>query len=185
MRGGGRSKPNLSDPRTAMHTRAMQKTEEQMPELPAAVANTLLRAEARTVTAVLHSKSQSQLQEGITAALRRAGYPPLAALRSYTTATTTEPETATVQTLQSSVEKLEAVCVYQQQQQQGEGATMQIMAMINSYRVAQTAVINDLAAQLKKLDARMQCWEEHYSQKSWKGYHMEHHQHQMMKTWMR
>ena len=64
---GGRNKGgHIGDLKTAMHTWAMQRIQEQVPELPKAVAHTLLRAEARTVSAVLHSKSQAQLLESVT-----------------------------------------------------------------------------------------------------------------------
>ena len=90
------------------------------------------RAKARAVTAVLHSKSPSQLQEVITAALRRAGFcKPLSMPQQCRT-------------------------------QPNDPVLFQMMTMINSYMVAQTAAVNDLVMQLKKLDNRTQCWEEHY-----------------------
>ena len=74
QRGGARrSRLDPNAPRTAMITWAMEKATEHCPGLLPATISTLLRAESRTTTAVLNSKSQHQAREILSAALRRAG----------------------------------------------------------------------------------------------------------------
>ena len=79
-RGGARTaRMNPTDPRTAMMMWAMQKIIKEVLHMNTATANMLLRAETRTVTMVLNSRSKVQLQlvEVLDAALRRSGLPPM------------------------------------------------------------------------------------------------------------
>ena len=55
-----------------MHGWALQKIEREIPEFSQPMASFLLRAEARTVSAVLHAKSTPQLKEVLRAAMKRA-----------------------------------------------------------------------------------------------------------------
>ena len=71
-RGGAKSSKNRYDPKAWMHAWALDKIQRELPSMSQAQASFLLRAEARTVNAVLNAKSTMQLQEVITAAKRRA-----------------------------------------------------------------------------------------------------------------
>ena len=62
---------NPTDPRT------MQKIIKEVLHMNTATANMLLRAESRTITTVLNSRSKVQLVEVLDAALRRSGLPPM------------------------------------------------------------------------------------------------------------
>ena len=72
-RAGTRTRLRQQDPRAAMQTFAQEKAEAAMPRLTPAILQTLLKAEARTVTAIIHSKSTLQTKEVLRAALKRAG----------------------------------------------------------------------------------------------------------------
>ena len=73
-KGGARSQ-HLNDPRAAMTTWALSRVEKEMPSLPSATASMLLKAESRTVTAVLNARTWKQVIEVTQAAMRRAGIP--------------------------------------------------------------------------------------------------------------
>ena len=75
VRGAGRNKPNYADPKVAMHQWSLDKVQEHVPSVNPATAAMLLRAEARTVSAVLHCKSSRQTLEIVNAALKRAALP--------------------------------------------------------------------------------------------------------------
>ena len=72
VRGGARTAHNVQDPKVWMHTFAMDRIRRDMPNFSQATASFLLRAEARTVTAVMNAKSAAQLVEVMEAAQRRA-----------------------------------------------------------------------------------------------------------------
>ena len=71
-RGGTRSRQTV-DQRAQMQVWALDRIQEFYPQLPTATANFLLRAEARTASSILNSRSGIQVIEVIEAALRRAG----------------------------------------------------------------------------------------------------------------
>ena len=74
LRGGARAQ-RLNDPRAAMTAWALARVEKDMPSLPATTAGMLLKAESRTVTAVLSARTSKQVVEVMQAAMRRAGIP--------------------------------------------------------------------------------------------------------------
>ena len=63
------------DPRQAMIIWAADKVAEEYPEAPQPTVLTLLRAEARVASAVMHSRSGAQVREVIRAAYKRASHP--------------------------------------------------------------------------------------------------------------
>ena len=74
FRAGARSqRPNQSDPRVAMIGWAQDRISRELPHLNQRTVRTLLRAEARAVSAALQCKSTLQLREVMTAAYKRAG----------------------------------------------------------------------------------------------------------------
>ena len=75
-RGGAKRRaPDLTDPRSVMIVWAQDKAERETDFVPATIAM-LLKAEFRTVKAVLSCKSQRQTHEVIAAAMKRAGLQP-------------------------------------------------------------------------------------------------------------
>ena len=85
LRGGGRGGQKgdkADDPRTAMIQWALQKVERELPEAIPQTILMLLKAEARTTSAILHTKSVHQTREVVNAALRRAALPPLGSTAS-------------------------------------------------------------------------------------------------------
>ena len=65
----------LNDLRAAMTTWALARVEKDTPSLSTATAGMLLKAESRTVTAVLNARTSKQVVEAMQAAIRRAGIP--------------------------------------------------------------------------------------------------------------
>ena len=181
MRGGMRNRQNVTDPRVAMHAWAFQRVSREFPSINAATLNILLRAEARTVTAVLNSRSTMQLASVIDAALRRAGLPPMqptpqqqqeneqdqaqqqdADQQEPRTAPTTEQpaymDLHLQQTLQQQVYLAQQILHTTMQQPTSQDfinliATMQVQAS------AQARAVQQLAEVVAALESRMQMWE--------------------------
>ena len=63
------------DPKTIMYGWAEQKIRDEAPEAQGKTIAMIMRAEPRTVTAIMHAKSPAQTKEVIIAAFRRAGLP--------------------------------------------------------------------------------------------------------------
>ena len=72
-RGGARTARVSQHPRSAMIVWAEDKISREVPGLNMLTVRMLLRAEQRTVSAVLHARSEAQTKEVIKAAYRRAG----------------------------------------------------------------------------------------------------------------
>ena len=72
-RGGARTARVSQHPRSAMIVWAEDKISREVPGLNMLTVRMLLRAEQRTVSAVLHARSEAQTKEVIRAAFRRAG----------------------------------------------------------------------------------------------------------------
>ena len=72
---------NVADPRSAMLIWAQQRIARDLPHANHTAIATLLRAENRTVCAVLNARSTLQVQEAVEAAWRRAGLPGVAVPR--------------------------------------------------------------------------------------------------------
>ena len=63
------------DPKRVMMGWAEQKIRDEAPEAQGKTMSMIMRAEPRTVTAIMHAKSPTQTKEVITAAFKRAGLP--------------------------------------------------------------------------------------------------------------
>ena len=72
-RGGARTARVSQHPRSAMTVWAEDKVSREVPGLNMLTVRMLLRAEQRTVSAVLHARSEAQTKEVICVAFRRAG----------------------------------------------------------------------------------------------------------------
>ena len=113
---GGRPDPN--QPRTAMMTWAANRIAREAPEIPANIANTLLRAEGRNITSVLNARSPQQVRQIMQAAMRRAGIPN----------TTVQPEALAPEA--------------PPQQPQQQGSTLQeVTAMVTAQQAATMQVV--------------------------------------------
>ena len=73
LRGGVRGQSRPHEPRAVMITWAQDKVRREVPGLNPLTVTMLLKAEQRTISAVLHAKSPNQTREVIGAAYRRAG----------------------------------------------------------------------------------------------------------------
>ena len=114
---GGRPDPN--QPRTAMMTWAANRIAREAPEIPANIANTLLRAEGRNITAVLNARSPQQVRQIMQAAMRRAGIPTNAAQQD------TPPPEEPQQQQASTLQEVTAMVTAQQ------ATTMQVVQFMN------------------------------------------------------
>ena len=149
LRGAGRHKQNLGDPKTAMNQWALQKLEEQVPSMNQRTAAMLFKAEARTVSAVLHSKSAHQTLEIMNAALRRADLPVLGSAHSQAASSMTQVEVdsrAYAQTLEKIVEKLESM--------PNKDETQQILKILHTQHIMHTQALSELVSAVETLQRK-------------------------------
>ena len=86
--GARNSRPNMQDHRTQMIAWAMDKISRRFPHYNQSTVLMLLKAESRTVTAMLNCRSDIQLADVICAAYRRAGLQPPSAQAASSAAST-------------------------------------------------------------------------------------------------
>ena len=71
----GMASRSRQDPKSVMMAWADQKIRDEAPEAQGKTISMIMRAEPRTVTAIMHAKSPSQTREVIIPAFKRAGLP--------------------------------------------------------------------------------------------------------------
>ena len=92
-RGGARkNNAQAQDPRTAVHVWAVQKAKELVPAADTRTLGTILRAEHKTASAILHCNSDAQRVHTILAAYKRSGLPEPAELATMMTSSSPQPE---------------------------------------------------------------------------------------------
>ena len=102
---GGMKHEKMPDPKTAMRGFAIQKIEKDAPVAIGPTMTMLLKAETRTITAILNAKSAAQTKEVITAAFRRAGLPsPFRGSAHEETQPSSSSSSSTLEHLQSTVD---------------------------------------------------------------------------------
>ena len=154
----------LPDPKMAMRGFAIQKVEQEAAAAIGPTLNMILKAEARTITAILNAKTPTQTKEVIAAAFRRAGLPspfveqpqsgPATSSRSdVTDAVMQNLETHTIRLseLNGKVDTLPTADNY-------AALTAHMQASQESYVQAVSA----LATCVGDLERRIHCWETYY-----------------------
>ena len=140
-----------------MHAWALDKIQRELPAVSQAQASFLLRAEARTVNAVLNAKSTSQLQEVITAAKRRAdimqGEAMPTSASTSTTASTVEQVIATQQLIVNQLTQIQA-CQVNKDDFTQLCQTMQIQQALHMQHVQQ------LLARIQELENKIASWKD-------------------------
>ena len=158
LRAGGKNKGYIGDPKVAMHAWAMQKSTEQLPHANAATLSMLFKAEARTVSAVMHAKSTTQLTEVINAALRRAGLPPLSDTQQQASSSSADYLIASLDTQTRMTSQL-------LQASASQPTAENYMQMVEAFKLqteAQTKAVESLAMVVGRLERRIEEWETSY-----------------------
>ena len=148
-RGAGRHKQNLGDPKTAMNQWALQKLEEHVPTMNQRTAAMLFKAEARTVSAVLHSKSAHQTLEIMNAALRRADLPVLGSAHSQAVGSMSQAEVdikAHSENLAKIMEKLESM--------PDKDETQQILKILHTQHIMHTQALSELVSAVETVQRK-------------------------------
>ena len=159
VRGGVRDGRRLPDQRAQMINWAIDKIREHLPDVPIPTATMLCRAETRTITAVLLSKSPTQTRQVMDAACKRAGIPTTRHLASM-------PEQG------GETVNLDHVIDALKNQTLLFGQLMEVIAqvptadtqnaMVEAFRLQQHAsmqAVTALATAVGKMESRMEKWE--------------------------
>ena len=168
---GRRNRLNRADPRTMMLSWAKDKVLEKMPELNPATVHFLLRAENRTVGAILNAKSSIQVKEVIYAAWKRAGLdengrPPTHESADHRLAQPggqpiPQPSSEVSQLLHvvqaQSMEVRQLLAVIQSQPTQQD--YIALVATLQQQGDAQTQAMKALTDLIGKMESRVEHWE--------------------------
>ena len=149
LRGAGRYKQNIGDPKTAMNQWALQKLQEHVPTMNQRTAAMLFKAEARTVSAVLHSKSAHQTLEIMNAALRRADLPVLGSAHGQGSGSATHGDadmTAHEEILAKIEEKLASL--------PDKEETQQILKVLHTQHIMHTQALSELVSAVETLQRK-------------------------------
>ena len=136
----------------------MQKAMEQLPHANAATLSMLFKAEARTMSPVMHAKSTIQLTEVINAALRRAGLPPLSETQPQSSGSSTDYLIASLDTQTRMTSQL-------LQASAAQPTAESYMQMVEAFKLqteAQTKAVESLANVVGRLEKRIEEWETSY-----------------------
>ena len=170
MRGGVRSSraQRSGNPRTAMLFFAQDRVAREMPQMPRGTANLLLRAEARTVSAVLNARSSAQLEQVMQAALRRADLQQEAQQQADSQAPQAEnlqpvvaQLTMTAQILAHQVQHLSSELAVTSAQPTKEQYAQMLVNLTTSTAVHLQG-LQDLTRRIHGLEERIQAWEQNY-----------------------
>ena len=175
QRGGARkSRLDPNAPRTAMIQWALEKAEEHCPGILPSTLTMLMRAENRTTMAILNSKSASQTQEVVGAAMKRAGiradilgHPAMATPQSaqpaasgqhpderHTSFVTKDQMDNIISLLNSQLQVLQQWMATQDEKHtRDQLSTLQV---IGGFNQAQTDAMHGLAAAVDRLEGKMQ-----------------------------
>ena len=159
QRGGVRDGRRLPDQRAQMINWAIDKIREHLPDMPIPTATMLCRAETRTITAVLHSKSATQTRQVMDAACKRAGIP---TTRQLTTTLEQRDETVNLDHVVEAIKNQTLLF----------GQLMEVISqvptadthntMIEAFRLQQHAsmqAVTALATAVGKVESRLERWE--------------------------
>ena len=167
---GRRNRLNRADPRTLMLGWAKDKVLEKVPELNPATVHFLLRAENRTVGAILNARSPTQVKEVIYAAWKRAGLDDQGRPTQQSTVESVNPVVGgasaynhpaanqLMQVVQNQSQEIQQLlAVMQSQPTQQDYITL--VTSLQQQGDAQTEAMRALTTLIAKMEMRVEHWE--------------------------
>ena len=161
QRGGAKKIPQDKerDPKQRMISWANDKVQEHAPQVMGPTLNMLMRAETRTVTALLNSKNQHQTKEIITAAYRRAGLdPPFGAPKQSSSQLSSAFETDFIKAMTNQAIITQQIAEALSEIPKKEKHDMMDKFMRDTQESYITAV-KSLSEAIQKLEQRIESWE--------------------------
>ena len=152
-------------PKHAMQQWALQKAEEHAPQVSQKTLHMILKAEAKTTSALLHSQSVAQTHQIIEAAFNRAGLSsPFAPPRDHDEDAQTEPKRArfendVIAALTNQVQITNQIAEQFQTTPRAE-EYVRLSDVFKSSQEASIKAVASLATVVGKMEQRMQQWEE-------------------------
>ena len=171
QRGGMRRSP---DPRTQFIGAAQQRAHECVPQANPLTIAALLRAEHKSVGALLNCRTPEQVKHCLTAVYRRAGLPPPASEQQHTPPSQPTDESAAqpstqladiaewmkqlMETMTNHTASMTAL-MQMQMESSTSGDALEIKNNLLSFRVAQQTELDELKASIQTIANKMSRWE--------------------------
>ena len=160
-RGGGKRNYNGINPKQAMIGWALDRIREEAPEIKLKTAEMILKAEPRTVSAVLHCKDATQLRHSMRAAFRRADLEDMEESRQSASSSSTSVLDELKTLAEKNAESLERLKNVTAQMPTKEELRV-VLEQIHIQGIANCQALHLLTESVQRIDDRVKSWETNF-----------------------